>query len=252
MDDKEMDNEVYDMCLNSKNYVVMNNDLIKSKSDLSLNEIKLLRITIMQFVKDDDDLRAYKINIADLARMLGIETSNIYRDIYKMCDHLMDVKVYVGDGDPRHDWTIFHWCQSCRYKDGVVTIRLHEDLKQYILNLSELYTQYVLQDILKLRSVYSIRVYELIRQEMRRQKAFCGQEAEITLSVGMIRKVTNTEDKYKDKFSMFKQRVLQKALTEINEKLGYHIDYAPVKNGKRVDAIKLHIVSKADLTLDDG
>ena len=49
-----------EMNLNSNNIVVMSNDLIKSKSNLSLNEIKILRLAIMQVIKEDKDLHSTK------------------------------------------------------------------------------------------------------------------------------------------------------------------------------------------------
>ena len=69
-----------EMCLNGENYVVMSNDLIKGKSNLSLNELKLLRLTIMQVLKEDTDLRTYQINISELAELLDITSPSIYRD----------------------------------------------------------------------------------------------------------------------------------------------------------------------------
>lgn len=151
----------------------MSNSLIRSKSNLSLNEIKLLRITIMQVVKEDKDFKSYKISIKKLVEMLGIDHHNMYRDIYDICKNLLSEVVYIGD-DPKKKWKMFQWCSSCAYDNGIITIRLHDDLKPYLLELSGLYTQYVLDNILSLKSTYSIRVYELIEQEKKDQSILKG------------------------------------------------------------------------------
>lgn len=232
--------EVKDMNLNSSNLVVMSNDLIKSKSNLSLNEVKILRLAIMQVIKEDKDLQTYKVNVTDLAELLDIDRHGIYQEIDKITTSLLKEIVYVGDGNPKHKWRKFQWCSSCQYEAGVLTIKLHEDLKPYLLNLSELYTQYILEDILYLKSVYSIRIYELIREEMRYQKVFADHEANIYLSMETIRKATDTEDKY-EKYSMFRARVIEAAVNEINEKLQYYVTYVPVKESRKVVGFNFNI-----------
>lgn len=231
------------MNLNQNNLVVMSNDLIKSKSNLSLNEIKLLRLAIMQVIKEDTDFQTYKVNVTDLAKLLNIPRQNIYHEAYDICRHLLQEIVYVGDGNPKHKWKMFQWCSSCQYEEGYITIRLHDSLKPYLINLSKLYTQYVLEDILFLKSVHSIRVYELIRQEMKYSQVYADKTAEVYLDIDTIRKATNTEDKY-PKYGMFKERVIQTAVDEINEKLGYHISYEVKKHSRKVIGFTFYLESK--------
>ena len=98
---QEMEKE---MCLDVENQVVMSNDLIKGKSNLSLNELKLLRLTIMQVIAEDKDLMTYQVKISDLANILDITSPSIYRDVMEMCKHLLQEIVCVGDGNPKHKW----------------------------------------------------------------------------------------------------------------------------------------------------
>ena len=231
------------MNLNQNNLVVMSNDLIKSKSNLSLNEIKLLRLTIMQVIKEDKDLQTYRVNVSELAKLFGIKKQLIYREAFDICKHLLQEVVVIGDGNPKHKWQMFQWCSSCRYEDGIITIRLHDDLKPYLINLSQLYTQYILEDILFLKSVHSIRIYELIRQEMKYSQVYADKTAEVYLDIETIRKATNTEDKY-PKYGMFKERVVQTAVDEINEKLGYHVSYEAKKYSRKVIGFTFYLESK--------
>lgn len=243
--------EAKDMNLNSSNLVVMSNDLIKSKSNLSLNEIKILRLAIMQVIKEDKDLQTYKVNVTELADLLAIDRHGIYQEVDKITTSLLKEIVYIGDGNPKHKWKKFQWCSSCQYEAGVLTIKLHDDLKPYLLNLSELYTQYMLEDILYLKSVYSIRIYELIREEMRYQKVFADHEANIYLPIDMIRKATDTENKYQQ-YGMFKERVIEAAINEINDKLVYYISYEPVKESRKVIGFKFNIITKVYKSLKDS
>lgn len=243
---QEMEKE---MCLDVENQVVMSNDLIKGKSNLSLNELKLLRLTIMQVIAEDKDLMTYQVKISDLANILDITSPSIYRDVMEMCKHLLQEIVCVGDGNPKHKWQMFQWCSRCRYKNGVITIRLHDDLKPYLIQLKQHYTQYMLQDILMLKTVYAVRLYELIREEMKGQKVYADKTATVSLDVETIRKATDTENKY-EKMGMFKQRVIDSAISEIKEKSCFNITYNDIKESRKIVGFKFKIESKNNIYKD--
>ena len=225
--------EAKPMCLNDDNLVVMSNALIKGKSNLSLNELKLLRLTIMQVVAEAKDFQTYKVNIIDLAKLLNIDRHYIYREVDTFTTHIMKELVYVGDGNPKHKWLKFPWVDMCSYADGVLTIRLSDKLKPYLIGLSELYTQYVLKDVILLKTVYAVRLYELIRQEMKYQKVYADKTATVYLSIQDIRTATDTLDKY-EKYAMLKTRVIDNSIKEIREKLGFIITYEVKKESRKV------------------
>ena len=237
------------MCLDVENQVVMSNDLIKGKSNLSLNELKLLRLTIMQVIADDKDLMTYQIKIQDLAKILDITSQSIYRDVMEMCKHLLQEIVYIGDGNPKHKWKMYQWCSTCEYNEGTITIKLHEKLKPHLIQLKQHYTQYMLQDILMLKTVYAVRLYELIREEMKSQKAYADKIVTVSLDVETIRKATDTENKYK-KIGMFNQRVIVAAITEINDKSCYYVTYEYIKKSRKITGFKFKIESKNNIYRD--
>ena len=238
-----------EMCLDVENQVVMSNDLIKGKSNLSLNELKLLRLTIMQVIAEDKDLMTYQVKISDLANTLDITSPSIYRDVMEMCKHLLQEIVCVGDGNPKHKWQMFQWCSRCRYENGVITIRLHDDLKPYLIQLKQHYTQYMLQDILMLKTVYAVRLYELIREEMKGQKVYADKTATVSLDVETIRKATDTEKKYAQ-IGIFKLRVIESAMKEINEKSCYYVTYNDIKESRKIVGFKFKIESKNNIYRD--
>ena len=238
-----------EMCLDVENQVVMSNDLIKGKSNLSLNELKLLRLTIMQVIADDKDLMTYQIRIVELAKMLEISRQNLYTEVMQMCKHLLQEIVYVGDGNPKHKWKMFQWCSTCEYEDGIITIKLHDKLKPYLIQLKQHYTQYMLQDILMLKTVYAVRLYELIREEMKGQKVYADKTAIVSLDVETIRKATDTEKKYAQ-IGIFKLRVIESALKEINEKSCYYVTYNDIKESRKIVGFKFKIESKNNIYRD--
>lgn len=235
--------ETKEMNLDTENSVVMSNALIKGKSNLSLNELKLLRLAIMQIVKESTDFETYQISVVDLAKLLNISRNSIYQEAEKITNHLLSEIIYVGDAtDIRKPHTKFQWVSLCDYKDGIWTIKLNDALKPYLLGLSRLYTQYLLADIITLKSVYSIRLYELIRQAMMYQKVYADRTADVYLSLEDIRTATDTLDKY-EKLSMFRARVIDSSIKEIREKIGYSITYELKKKSRQVVGFNFHIES---------
>ena len=57
-----------------------------------------------------------------------------------------------------------NWFSTLSYKEGVIEYAFDERLKPYLLNLKNNFTSYQLKNILSLKSVYAIRMYELLKQ----------------------------------------------------------------------------------------
>jgi len=240
-----------DMNLDKQYPVAIHNDLIKAKSTLSLNEIKLLRLTIMQVLKDDTDFQTFTVKITDLAAMLGISGKNLYRDIDKIADNIMSEVLRIGDSitDESSKGVKAHWVDRIDYGNGIITIRLADVLKPYLLALKEHFTVYQIADVLTMKSVYSIRLYELIREELRNRLTPNNQKQNVYLPLDLIQHATDTEGKYRA--NMFAQRVIIPSVEEINDlHRGIGIEsWTPRKEGRKIigyDFVVTDYVTKLD------
>lgn len=77
--------------------------IINAKQDLKLNSTKLLRSAILQSVQDNGEIQPYNITIKELASLLGISPSNLYRDVECITDDIMNHPVYIretANGEP--------------------------------------------------------------------------------------------------------------------------------------------------------
>ena len=206
----------FDFCLDKNNYVVQSNKLIGGKQALKVNSAKLIRAAIMQVVYDDQELKPYVVKIGDLAELLGVSKNNIYRDVESITDDIIKNPVYIRNGDGKNiKWIKIPWVSRCEYNSDIgIAIKLNNELKPFLLNLKEQYTQYSLENILSMKSVYAIRIFELL-QERIKTKVIPKNGMRIELSVQYIRECCNCEEKY-ERFSQFKARVLDGAVSEIN------------------------------------
>ncbi len=201
-----------EVTFDTNNYVVMaNNMILRSASNLNLNELKLLRFIIMQTKQGDKELFTFDVNVADMAESLEMSSDTLYRDLQTMTLHLMQEVISIGD--KKSDvWEQFHWVDICKYANGKLTIKISDELKPFLVGLRGNFTRYRLSEILSLNSIYAIRIYEILCGYMNENNLPHADVAiEVSISIDEIRKVTDTTDKF-ERYSNFKLKVIDAAL----------------------------------------
>jgi len=240
---KQIDGQLclFDFCTDASNYVVQANTLIGGRQALKLNSAKLIRAAIMQVVKEDAELKPYIITIKKFASLLQIDESNVYKFADEITNDIIRNPVYIKKVDGRNiKWIKIPWVTKCEYNSDMgIAIKLNEELKPFLINLKEHYTQYTLQEVLAMKSVYAIRIFEIIQSRIM-SKILPKEGTEIEISVKEIRECCDCEDKYAE-FKNLKVKVLDKAKNEINRVTMYRLDYSYIKNGRSVVAIKFHV-----------
>jgi len=239
----------YPVTYNKEHYTVMANDIIKGKQDMTLQEARIIRLLVTQVVKQDTDFKTYTCRIQDLAKFLGIPSTNLYRDIRDICGKLMQSVVRIGTGNPKDPWEIIQWLQLAKYDgNGNITLELSNKIKPYVVALDKWFTQYQLGNILAMQSFYSIRLYELIKCQdgiSRKEKDF----HEFTMEY--LRQYFCCEKKYK-RVSQFKEKVIDTAVKEINDKSDIRIDVEYMKTSRTITAVRFYVhPNYGQLTLSD-
>lgn len=250
----ETQESIYPMEYNQCFKIVQANELIRAKQDclnLKLLEAKLIRLVISQIAQHDTELKTYTCQVVDLAKFLGIPQDDIYRDIEKVTDSLMrrviTIRKYKIDKAGKIPWKKLHWVETAEYDDGIITIKLSDELKPYVLGLNELFTSYDYGFIIGLPTVYSIRLFELL-YSFDRIRFKSGQypmnthtstgvrlgEQEISFTLQYLREYFNCVDKYPNG-NDFIRRVIEPAVKAIRKKSTmFNVSYRTVKQGKRI------------------
>ena len=224
--------------------VVKANDLIqKSRFNMSLQQQKMLLFLISQITPYDEEFQEYEFSIQEFCRVCGLDVSSgkNYQDIKQSIKDIADKSVWITVNNDEE--TLLRWIEKpyLNNKSGVIRIRLDEDMKPYLLQLKENFTRYELIYTLYFKSKYSIRLYELAKSIHFKEL----EEYRQVYSVDDLRRILGAET-YKE-YRDFKRRVLDVAITEINEFSDKVISYVPIKNGKSVVSIELIVSSKTIL-----
>jgi plasmid replication initiation protein len=124
-------------------------------------------------------------------------------------------------------------------KSGVIKVWMFADVVPHFVELSKGYTKYPLEIALQLDSIYSQRMYEIL----------CSKKdlgAWLNVDLEKLKHILNAE-KY-ERYSHFKQRVLDIAQKELDEKANIKFTYEPSrKEGKKVTHLNFHILTEQEL-----
>lgn len=224
----EKEEKTYELKLNPDYYVVTANDLIKGRQKMSEREAQLLYIAMAQVVKEDKDFKTYTTTVPELAAFMGIDPNSLYRDLKDICKSLLQrvVEIQVGGENARgrKKWHMFQWVNSAKYDDGVLTIRLSDDIKPFMIDLVSHYSQTLLGTLCTFNSYYATRLYQLIVCENRENPNKPKEEWEFTCD--QLREFFQVgAKKYKNTRDLFLYTI-QVAINELNKSPYAHIwDY---------------------------
>lgn len=234
--------------------VIMLNDIIKGKQSMTLQEAKLIRLLIIQVVKEDKDFKTYVISIKELAKYLNVSDSNLYRDIKNICDMLMTRIIKLSTGDAKKPWRTIQWLQLAEYDGcGNIKLMLSNQMEPYILGLNSWFTKYSIKEIFSMSSFYAIRIYELLSMEKNIIKQYNPKKSyEVVFSISYLRQVLDCENKFKQ-ISQFKQKLLDISIKEINKYTDMQVKYECIKTSRTITDIKFIIsVNSNSLTKEDN
>ncbi|MBO7745781.1 MULTISPECIES: replication initiation protein [Paenibacillus] len=202
---------------NIKDYYWVNQsrEIINAQQDLDLTERRLIFSLVSLVQPDDEEFKTYTVSIKDLANLIGVEGKSFYERVERAIDQLQSKQLKLSHENTRQKIT---WVQSATYKDGEgrVTIKLSEDLAPFFRNLKRAYTKFRLKNVLKLKSEYNWRLYELLKErEFRKERIFKVKE---------LRHLLNIPD---DKYKMLKhlRELIDRAKVELEEKTDISFTY---------------------------
>ena len=213
--------------------VVKANDLIqKSRFSLSVQQQKIVLYLISQISQFDTEFKLYEFSISDFCKVCGIdyESGKNYQDIKTAIKEIADKSVWIKLDEDEE--TLLRWIEKpyVNKKSGTIKIRLDEDMKPFLLQLKENFTQYELLWTLHFRSKYTIRLYELIKSYTREYR------------LDELRRMLDAETY--TTYQTFKTRVLIPAVNEINNYSDKNLTYEPIKRGRSVYSIRFSIGTK--------
>lgn len=218
---------------------VIHNNVAEASVKLEVSEQRVVAYLTSLINREDKDFQVYSVAIKDLADLAGIDSSNLYKEVKETTKSLMKKVMSLKPLDGRPGELQIAWLSKARYIDGEGTVELcfDPDLKPYLLQLKAHFTKYPLQDVIRFKSQFSMPIYLLLKQHLK-----LGYRQ---FTIDELQQKLGLTGKYAQ-YGVFKLKVITMAQKEINEKTSIDIDFAEIREGRKVAAVRFTMKSKPD------
>ena len=259
------------------------NELINAMGKGTALSQKLFAIGMQHIKVDDTNNVVATIYGTDLRKMFKSSSGSLYEHIEALCDRqikgatIFDWNLLIKDKE-NGKIEAHQVVTDASFKNGTLTLRYNNSLTDKIVNLKKGYTVLSLAETLSLKSVYSLRLYEMLKSALDYKSAITKGSGEqvfeydltaLKLDLGIINSggdnkiktelekehpdyervaelVEKTgQTKYKE-YKIFNRNVLSKAKEELNKKTSLIIDYEPIKSGRKTVGIRFFVDKKGN------
>ncbi|MBF0339318.1 MAG: replication initiation protein [Nitrospirae bacterium] len=222
--------------------VTKSNDLVEARYKLTASEQKLIIWLMGEIEPNDVDFKVYRMQINDFMKMLEVENKGTYKQVRQITLNMMEKVLEIRKSNGLLQ---ISWFSSAEYKDGEGYVELCFDpkLKPLLLGLKEKFLSYPISNILQLKSAYSIRLYELLKQYQKIGKRI--------ISIQDMRDMLGMSHSDYGLYADFKRRVIITAQKEIHKNTDISFTFEEIKEGRKVVYLVFTIISKHQQRLID-
>ena len=224
--------------MNKEIEVRQHNALTNARYEYSELQLDLLFFLLSKLRKDHQD-RVYELNIKDLSLLTGKKYNAAY--LHKATSD-MGSRVFEVQTETRYRQLWMFQRVDYLLGQGIIEIKLTEDITPYLFDLKENFTSYELASALRLTSKYAKRIYQYCSQWKDQGETKKYDIQDFKQMLGLL------DDKGKDKtvrMSDFRESVLDVAVKQINEHTELHISYKLEKRVRTYKNIVFTVKSQA-------
>lgn len=193
----------------------------------SVYEPRLLALVVSQIKPDDEDFKNFTVSVDDLIKEEG---GKDHKYIFSIVKSLQGKQLIFNENGEDITTSVFSFCSYNRQK-RTITARFDPFLKPHYLALKKgLFTQYSLFEFLMLPSIYSQRMFEILKS--------WDDKPEVIFELENLYKILDVPPTHKKDFAQFRLRVLEKAHKDIHKHTSLTYEWEPIKKGRAVCGIK--------------
>lgn len=208
------------------------NSLVEASYKLSTNEQRVILMLCAVVSPKCNDFQPYRIRVKEFADFIGLKNKNFYAEAEKLVMNLREKTLKITT-----DKSVLHigWLSSIEYfpGEGMIEMCFDPKLTPFLIDLQRRFTTYHLKEIIQLKSSFSIRLYELLKQyEGIGERCF---------EIDHLKDILGIADDTYRLYGSFKQKVLAVARREINKETDISFSFTEEKEARKVVRLKFHI-----------
>lgn len=218
------------------------NKVIEAGYRLSLNEQRLILACVGQIdsTKSLSITDRFELTAKEFSKLYGVIEGKAYQTLKEIAEQLFERYVIIDNPDPDEPtlkYTKTRWVASIDYipEKGKIVVYFAARLLPYLSLLKGQFTQYKLEHISKMTSIYAIRLYELLMQWQNVGK----REVELA----WLRQQFELDESY-SRMNNFKARVLDPAIKDINTHSNYQVSWTQRKTGRNITHLTFTFAEK--------
>ena len=217
------------------------NEFVEARYKFDIWETRVFAYMLTLIKYNDTDFTEYEINVGDIVKEFDLNRGGlVYDEIKKASDKLLSKKVQIERTTPEGVVEILDTylvVLTARpkeaSKENYIKLSFHSALKPFLIELKERYLVYDIRNILSLSSIYSIRIFELLKQYQKiGKRRFQIDELKSLLSIA--------PNEY-TLYGHFKDRIIKKAQKDLLEHTDIYFEFVEEAQKKKVFAITFHI-----------
>lgn len=237
-----------------KGTVSMSRALVNAQQGLSLNEKRLMMIALRSIDSKKspyqhgkaDGYVTVRIRADQFAAVAGLaprsqekQAAAAYDGLKSACNSIFERTLSYHDGRKK---IRMRWVFKATYHDGEgwAELAFAPDLTPHIFMLKNRFVSYQLEFARGLQSIYSWRLLELLMRERDRGM--------LAITVEDLRTTLEIPETYR--FADIKRRVIDMAVTELNEKADLVIQWEAIKRGRAVYSLRFTFIQNPQGKLD--
>lgn len=215
--------------------VTKSNSLIDANYKLNVQAQKLILACLSKIDPRIEIPREITISASEFSSLMHVDIKNAHRELYKAADILFRSEITLYENGEKIE---LYWIQEKAQKvtgEGVVRLMWSERILKYISQIKSHFTTYKIQNIAKLQSSHSIRIYELLmRFKSTEDRVIYLEDFKASLGIA---------DKY-SKFKHLNNDVIKPSINELNKRTDLIIKYETIKKGRSVAALSFRFTQK--------
>jgi plasmid replication initiation protein len=149
--------------LNINRQIVISNQINEARFKMNRAEQKLFLYCIGSVDNQADVLNTkFRMSVKDFAEFLELKSNKVYDEMIKTTANMASRVIQFAKPDGK-----FHQIPVLAeviYDKGEIEIEVNRNLAPYLIDLKSNFTKFSLQEVLSFRSVYSMRIYQLLCQ----------------------------------------------------------------------------------------
>jgi len=221
------------------NAATQSNKLVEAAYKISVPAKRVMLMLLGQIHPGQQDVsKKVCIEASEYAEKTGISINQSYVDIKNGCRELMGTIIKTKDyvRKTTSECVVVSWMEY-HDKEGWLEATFTPWIAPYIHSLSKLgYTTIAIDEALKFKRFYTIRLYELIMQ--------WESTGDRHIKIDDLRKAFQIDKKQYPRFADLRRWVLDPSITELNNKTELNVRWEPKKTGRKITSISFSFSKK--------